>query len=84
MARAGTLLFRADRRGGAGRGALGGADGELWLGLHAGGRAGGVPFTTSLIPRDGGYLLPLKLAVRKAAGVALGDRLAVAMTIGSD
>lgn len=43
-----------------------------------------MPFTTSLIPRDGGYLLPLKLAVRKAAGVALGDRLAVAMTIGSD
>ena len=42
----------------------------------------GVPFTTSLIPRDGGYLLPLKVAVRKRAGIAPGDRIAVTMTIG--
>ena len=44
----------------------------------------GVPFTTSLIPRDGGYLLPLKVAVRKRAGIALGDEVAVTMTIGGD
>lgn len=42
----------------------------------------GVPFTTSLIPRNGGYLLPLKAAVRTRAGVMLGDRIDVAMTIG--
>jgi hypothetical protein len=33
----------------------------------------GVPFTTSLFPRDGGYLLPLKVAVRRATGLAPGD-----------
>lgn len=44
----------------------------------------GVPFTTSLIPRDGGYLLPLKVAVRRRAGIVLGDPVEVTMTIGSD
>lgn len=42
----------------------------------------GVPFTTSLIPRDGGYLLPLKVAVRRKAGFGLGERIKVTMTIG--
>ncbi|HEY3800686.1 MAG TPA: DUF1905 domain-containing protein [Caulobacteraceae bacterium] len=41
----------------------------------------GVPFTTSLFPKDGGYLLPIKAAVRKAAGVTAGDVVAVEMTI---
>jgi hypothetical protein len=34
-------------------------------------------FTTSLIPRDGTYLVPLKVAVRKATGVVLGDEVGV-------
>jgi len=38
-------------------------------------------FTTSLFPRDGGYLLPLKDAVRRAAAVTAGDRVAVAMIV---
>ncbi|MFV3128145.1 DUF1905 domain-containing protein [Niveispirillum sp. KHB5.9] len=37
----------------------------------------GTAFTTSLFPKDGGYLLPLKVAVRKTAGVALGDAVTV-------
>ena len=37
----------------------------------------GERFTTSLFPREGGYLLPLKVAVRTAAQVALGDTVAV-------
>lgn len=41
----------------------------------------GVAFTTSLFPKDGGYLLPLKDAVRKAADVTAGDVVAVAMII---
>ena len=42
----------------------------------------GVAFRTSLFPRDGGYLLPLKAAVRRAAGIAPGDvAVAVTMTI---
>lgn len=43
--------------------------------------ANGVPFTTSLFPKDGGYLLPLKAAVRKSAGIAMGDPVEVGMTI---
>jgi len=35
--------------------------------------ARGVDFRTSLFPRDGGYLVPLKAAVRREAGIALGD-----------
>ena len=38
--------------------------------------------TTSLFPKDGGYIVPLKVAVRKAEGVALGDTVKVHLTIG--
>jgi len=42
---------------------------------------GGVDFTTSLFPKDGAYLLPLKDAVRHRAGVTAGDVVAVEMAI---
>ena len=42
---------------------------------------GGVTFTTSLFPKDGTYLLPLKDAVRKKTGVTVGDIIDVEMTI---
>ena len=42
----------------------------------------GVRFETSLFPRDGSYLLPLKLAVRKRIGVTVGDEVAVEMIVG--
>jgi hypothetical protein len=42
---------------------------------------GEVVFTTSLFPRDGGYLLPLKDAVRHEAGVTAGDTVAVEMRL---
>jgi hypothetical protein len=42
----------------------------------------GVSFTTSLFPRDGTYLLPLKAAVRQRAGIGLGDNIAVEMVLG--
>jgi hypothetical protein len=42
---------------------------------------GGVPFKTSLFPKDDGYLLPIKVAVRKKTGVTVGDTVAVDMTI---
>ncbi|MFT3977119.1 MAG: DUF1905 domain-containing protein [Sphingomonas bacterium] len=41
--------------------------------------ANGLRFTTSLFPRDGGYMVPLKNAVRAKAGITLGD--AVTLTI---
>lgn len=46
-------------------------------------KAGEVAFTTSLFPKDGGYLLPLKAAVRKQIGVTAGDKVAVEMTVKS-
>ena len=42
---------------------------------------GGVPFKTSLFPKDGGYLLPLKDAVRRRAAVTAGDTVAIEMTL---
>ena len=42
---------------------------------------GGVTFTTSLFPKDGTYLLPLKDAVRRKTGVTAGDVIAVEMEL---
>jgi len=42
---------------------------------------GEVVFTTSLFPKDGGYLLPLKSAVRKPKGLAADDEVSVEMTV---
>ncbi|MBK3643471.1 DUF1905 domain-containing protein [Streptomyces sp. MBT33] len=44
-------------------------------------RIGEVAFATSLFPKDGGYLLPLKNTVRVPQGVAAGDEVAVRMTV---
>ena len=41
----------------------------------------GTVWTTSLFPRDGRYLVPIKDAVRKATGVALGDVVTLRLTI---
>ncbi|MEL7978149.1 DUF1905 domain-containing protein [Isoptericola sp. F-RaC21] len=45
------------------------------------GRLGATTFTTSLFPRDGGYLVPLKDAVRRAEGVDDGDGVVVHLTL---
>ncbi len=42
---------------------------------------GKLEFTTSLFPKDGGYLLPIKNAVRLPAEIKVGDRLAVTITL---
>jgi len=44
-------------------------------------RIGGTSWTTSLFPRDGLYQVPLKDMVRKAEGLAVGDTVAVRLTI---
>ncbi len=44
-------------------------------------RIDGTAFATSLFPRDGGYLLPLKIAVRRPQGLSAGDDVTVAMTV---
>jgi hypothetical protein len=43
---------------------------------------GGIAFTTSLFPKDGGYLLPLKDAVRRPAAITAGDTIEIEMTVG--
>ncbi|MGI5379513.1 DUF1905 domain-containing protein [Streptomyces sp. CA-251387] len=44
-------------------------------------RIGEVAFETSLFPKDGGYLLPLKKAVRAPQGLGAGDEVTVGMTV---
>ncbi|MER7923400.1 MULTISPECIES: DUF1905 domain-containing protein [unclassified Streptomyces] len=44
-------------------------------------RIGDVVFTTSLFPKDGGYLLPLKNAVRAPQGLAADDEVTVELTV---
>jgi hypothetical protein len=42
---------------------------------------GGTRWTTSLFPKQGGYLVPLKDAVRRAEDVQLGDTVALVLTL---
>ncbi|RUU00363.1 DUF1905 domain-containing protein [Mesorhizobium sp. USDA-HM6] len=42
---------------------------------------GGVGFRTSLFPRDGSYLLPLKDDVRRKCNLTAGDRISAVIAI---
>ena len=44
-----------------------------WGCIPAAGRIGGTAFTTALFPKDGGYAVPVKVAVRRNEGLELGD-----------
>ena len=52
-----------------------------WGVIPVTGRVGRTEFTTSLFPKDGGYLLPLKDAVRKAEGIGEGDTVELELTL---
>jgi len=52
-----------------------------WGVIPVRGRLGGTDFTTSLFPREGGYWLPLKDAVRRAEEIELGDVVDVLLTL---
>jgi hypothetical protein len=45
-------------------------------------RIGETGWETSLFPKDGRYLVPLKDKVRRAEGIADGDDVAVTLTVG--
>jgi hypothetical protein len=45
-------------------------------------RVGKTKFTTSLFPKDGGYIVPIKAAVRKSEKLELGDTVDVRLTLG--
>lgn len=44
-------------------------------------RVGGTEWETSLLPRDGGYVLPVKDRVRAAERIAEGDVVAVGLSV---
>jgi len=44
-------------------------------------RIGDTEWTTSLWPKDGAYVVPLKDAVRRAEGIELGHVVAVRLTV---
>lgn len=44
-------------------------------------RIGDTSYTTSLFPKDGRYLVPIKTAVRRAEGLELGDQVIIRLTI---
>jgi hypothetical protein len=52
-----------------------------WGCIPAAARIGGTDFTTSLFPRDGGYLVPVKVKVQRAEEVDVGDTVTVRLTI---
>jgi hypothetical protein len=44
-------------------------------------RIGETEWTTSLWPKDGGYIVPLKAAARKAEGIEVGDLVYLRLTV---
>ena len=44
---------------------------------------GDTEWSTSLWPKDGGYIVPLKAAVRKAEGLELGDEVTIRLVVGT-
>jgi hypothetical protein len=52
-----------------------------WGCIPVAGEIGDTAFTTSLFPKDGGYIVPVKAAVRRAEGVGQGDTVAVRLSI---
>ncbi len=52
-----------------------------WGAIPVRARIGTTEWETSLLPKDGGYLLPVKTAVRKREGVDDGDLVTVALSV---
>lgn len=44
---------------------------------------GGTNWSTSLFPKDGTYLVPIKASVRAAEGLELGDAVQISLTVGA-
>jgi hypothetical protein len=43
---------------------------------------GGTDWTTSLFPKNGKYIVPVKNAVREAEGLDVGDQVTISLTVG--
>lgn len=44
---------------------------------------GATSWQTSLFPKEGGYVVPVKASVREAEGIGEGDRVMVRLEVGS-
>ena len=52
-----------------------------WGMIPVTGRIGGTEWTTSLFPKDDGYVVPLKDLVRKAEDLDVGDVVTIRLTV---
>jgi hypothetical protein len=52
-----------------------------WGVIPVGVRVGSTRWTTSLFPKDGGYVVPLKDRVRRAEGIEVGDLVTLRLTV---
>ena len=55
-----------------------------WGCIPARGRIGATDFTTALFPKDDSYAVPVKVAVRRAEGIELGDVIDVVLDFDED
>jgi hypothetical protein len=53
-----------------------------WGCIPVSARVGDTTWTTSLFPKDGLYVVPVKVAVRRAEGLDLGDVVDVRLSVG--
>ena len=53
-----------------------------WGVIPVKGKVGKIEFTTSLFPKNGGYLVPIKNDVRVPEGIEVGDTIAIALSFG--
>jgi hypothetical protein len=52
-----------------------------WGMIPVAARIGDTGWTTSLFPRDGGYIVPLKATVRRAEGLDVGDVVTIELIV---
>jgi hypothetical protein len=52
-----------------------------WGMIPVAARIGRTRWTTSLWPKDGGYIVPVKTSVRRAEALELGDQVTVALAV---
>jgi Domain of unknown function (DUF1905) len=53
-----------------------------WGVIPVSAKIGRTSWTTSLFPKDGGYLVPVKASVREAEGLGVGDAVDVTLSVG--
>jgi Domain of unknown function (DUF1905) len=52
-----------------------------WGMIPTAARIGRTTWTTSLFPKDGGYIVPIKDKVRRAEGIEVGDPVTVVLSV---